>query len=198
MLKIKTTLGDFITNAVERKNQTINMWIGMCDRAEERNVELINENLELQQSCDSMKQTNEQNVEYIETIKRAFIEMCKEYLEDGGSYQFAYSMLRDTFDKDGFKLYFTAKELTGVNLYTEFYAEDCMGYFENLDGFGLLLWLERAKFGVNKYEISGSYELWSSGTIDRTTEQYRSFTDDLYRITVSKILEVAKATLQAA
>jgi hypothetical protein len=103
-----------------------------------------------------------------------------------------YHLLRDQHDADteGWMLYKTAKKLLKLNIYSEFAAEDCLGYFETLDGFGKLKWLEIAKFAKKEWEqLPNGYELLRSHTLDETAPDYQKYQNALWPNAIQNIVE---------
>jgi len=92
------------------------------------------------------------------------------------------------YDTSGWLLYEAAKGILQTDVYSEFPAEDNMGYFEILDGYGLLKWLEIAKFAEKEYEqIQGGYEKLTSHTLDENSPKYQEFQGKLYAAAIRSI-----------
>jgi len=94
------------------------------------------------------------------------------------------------YDTDGWILYDAAKDILKTDVYSEFPAEDNMGYFETLDGYGLLKWLEIAKFADKDYEqLPGGYELLRSHTLDTESPKYQAFQNELWTAAMKNIID---------
>jgi hypothetical protein len=85
------------------------------------------------------------------------------------------------YDTSGRILYQAAKDILDADVYSEFPAEDNLGYFEILDGYGLLKWLEIAKFADKEYEqLPGGYEKLTSHDLDENSPKYQEYQGKLY------------------
>ena len=94
------------------------------------------------------------------------------------------------YDKGGWIIYNAAKDLLNTDVYSEFPAEDNLGYFENLDGYGLLRWLEIAKFADKEYErLTGGYELLKTHSFDTESPKYKDYQAALYTAAVTGIID---------
>jgi len=92
------------------------------------------------------------------------------------------------YDTSGWLLYEAAKGILQTDVYSEFPAEDNMGYFEILDGYGLLKWLEIAKFAEKEYEqIQGGYEKLTSHDLDENSPAYQEYQGKLYAAAIRSI-----------
>jgi hypothetical protein len=92
------------------------------------------------------------------------------------------------YDTDGWRLYEAAKGILRTDVYSQFPAEDNMGYFETLNGYNLLKWLEIAKFADKQYEqLPGGYEVLTSHTLDEESLKYKEYQDKLYVAAVRSI-----------
>ena len=93
------------------------------------------------------------------------------------------------YDTGGWILHDAAKEILNTDVYSEFPAEDNLGYFEILDGNGLLKWLEIAKFADKEYErLRGGYELLRSHTLDTNSPKYQDYQSALWTKAVKNII----------
>ena len=77
-----------------------------------------------------------------------------------------YEQIAPKLDPGGFKLYFTAKRMTGFDLYGQFPYEDARGMFEMMNGHQLM--------------PGTCYERAVLLPLDRTTPAYRAFEQKLY------------------
>ena len=103
-------------------------------------------------------------------------------------YEGAYAVISALDDK-GFKLYRAAEYLTGIDPSKEFPYEDNRGAFEELDGFGLLYWLDIAKFGaVNWEQLDNGYEKALPQRVDYESPEVRDFHAAVYLRAIQDIL----------
>ena len=94
------------------------------------------------------------------------------------------------YDTDGWLLYKAAKNILQTDAISEFPAEDNLGFFEVLDGYGLLKWLEIAKFADKEYEyLRGGYELLKSHTLDENSPKYQEYQKALWPTAVRSITD---------
>ena len=93
-----------------------------------------------------------------------------------------YEQIAPELDPGGFKLYFTAKRMTGFDLYGQFPYEDSRGMFEMMNGHQLMRYLLADQFHAIRWEIvpGTGYEQAILLPIDRTTPAYRAFEQKLY------------------
>jgi hypothetical protein len=92
------------------------------------------------------------------------------------------------YDTDGWRLYESAKDMLQADACSEFPAEDNMGYFEILNGYELLKWLEIAKFADKEYkQLPGGYAKLTSHTLDAESPAYREYQDRLYVAAIKSI-----------
>ena len=64
-----------------------------------------------------------------------------------------YEQIAPKLDPGGFKLYFTAKRMTGFDLYGQFPYEDARGMFEMMNGHQLMRYLLADQFHAVQWEI---------------------------------------------
>jgi len=89
------------------------------------------------------------------------------------------------YDTGGRHLYQAAKGILQSDVYSEFPAEDNMGYFETLDGNGLLKWLEIAKFADKEYEhLPGGYEKLKAHSLDENSPMYQEYQNKLWNTAI--------------
>ena len=93
-----------------------------------------------------------------------------------------YEQIAPKLDPGGFKLYFTAKRMTGFDLYGQFPYEDARGMFEMMNGHQLMRYLLADQFHAVRWEIvpGTCYERAVLLPLDRTTPAYRAFEQKLY------------------
>lgn len=92
-----------------------------------------------------------------------------------------------SLDEDGFSLYHSAKQLTKINIYEHFYAEDCQGLFEDMNGFDLKRYIEAAKFGQCEYALNGCYELLTRFTINYSADDYKKYENELFALAIENM-----------
>jgi len=93
------------------------------------------------------------------------------------------------YDTDGWLLYQAAKGILESDVYSEFPAEDNMGYFETLNGYGVLKWLEIAKFADKEYEqLPGGYEKLTAHNLDENSPLYQQYQSRLYLNAIQSII----------
>ena len=63
-----------------------------------------------------------------------------------------YEQIAPKLDPGGFKLYFTAKRMTGFDLYGQFPYEDARGMFEMMNGHQLMRYLLADQFRAVRWE----------------------------------------------
>jgi hypothetical protein len=105
-----------------------------------------------------------------------------------------YEDLRELgVDVEGWELYYAAKELTNIDVYSYFYTEDNQGYFEEIDGNGLLKWLEIAAFAKIEWNHEQPpYEKYSSHTLDVKSPKYVAYLSELYPLALVKIKKLVE------
>lgn len=98
-----------------------------------------------------------------------------------------YQKNASQLDPEGFKLYCTAVNITGFNLYGTFYYEDNRGMFEEANGHQLLRYLIAGHFHAVDWSIvpGTCYEAATLREVDTTTPEYKKFEQELY----AKVLE---------
>lgn len=92
-------------------------------------------------------------------------------------------------DPNGFKLYFAAVDMTGVDLYSTFAYEDNRGMFEEMDGHQLLRWLIAAHFHAVDWKIvpGTCCEAATLRKVDISTPEYQVFEQKLYQKVLEKM-----------
>lgn len=99
-----------------------------------------------------------------------------------------YEAVSPFLDSEGWIRYRIAQKMISINIYSHFYAEDCMGRFEMSDGNELLHWLELAKFGDIGYRFVGCYEVVDSTALDMAQPAYLNYCSDLHERTIAKLM----------
>ena len=93
-----------------------------------------------------------------------------------------YEAAAPRLDSGGFNLFYAAQEITGFRLSEAFLHEDACGYFEFLDGFGLLRYLKASEFGAVGWEpipgADGRRAVLKE--VDESAPEYREFERQLY------------------
>lgn len=131
--------------------------------------------------CDEMQ-------EELKAAREAMKLMALKQLELGCTLEEVYNLISPVLDDGGWAMYRECEKLIAVNIYSHYYAEDCMGKFEEMDGFGLAYHAEVAKFGHCEHTYQGSYEFVSSMHLDKESEDYIAYKEELYAATMAKIL----------
>lgn len=101
-----------------------------------------------------------------------------------------YERVASQNDPDGFRLYFAAKEITGIKrLWEEYPYEDACGRFEAADGHELLRYLTAAYFKAVAWEIvlGTTYEKAILGKVDSSTPEYIAFEKRLYETVLERM-----------
>ena len=99
-------------------------------------------------------------------------------------YKLAYHLL-ETLDKDGFILYETAKEQTGITPETFYHIPNEQNFLNGLISHELVKYAEAAKFGEVIYED----DVLKTVSVDYGSEAYKHYESDLYKQTVKKMLD---------
>lgn len=108
-----------------------------------------------------------------------------------GKYEKVYQDICGTLDPEGWKLYWAAEKYTGIGPSRAFPTEDNLGYFENMDGHGLIRWIEISAFGECEWEQlngGGGYERAVNPIVHTDTEKYRQYRGAIYEQTVREAL----------
>lgn len=108
---------------------------------------------------------------------------------DFKNFESLYQQLEPILDPGMFQLYQKAKEMTGINIYYYFPTEDTLGYFEEMDGEGLLKWLIYAKFGEIVYsQLNPPYEKVESVNLSGKEEEIAEFKAELMQAFFEELL----------
>ena len=88
-----------------------------------------------------------------------------------------YERVAPQFDPGGFRLYFAAKEVTGIKrLWEEFPYEDACGRFEEADGHELV-----------RYLTGTTYERAVLREMDTSAPEYRAFEKQIYETALERM-----------
>ena len=101
-----------------------------------------------------------------------------------------YERVAPQFDPGGFRLYFAAKEVTGIKwLWEEFPYEDACGRFEEADGHELVRYLTAAYFKAVSWEIvpGTTYERAVLREMDTSAPEYRAFEKQIYETALERM-----------
>lgn len=101
-----------------------------------------------------------------------------------------YERVAPQFDPGGFRLYFAAKEVTGIKrLWEEFPYEDACGRFEEADGHELVRYLTAAYFKAVTWEIvpGTTYERAVLREMDTSAPEYRAFEKQIYETALERM-----------
>lgn len=101
-----------------------------------------------------------------------------------------YKKLYQMFNNDGYELYCTAEKMTGINLSNSFPIEECRGEFETANGYELLSWIIKAKFGcINwSYKEGTPYETIESVSFEGKEKEINQFYKQIYKQTMHELL----------
>lgn len=94
-----------------------------------------------------------------------------------------YECVAPQMDADGYRLYFAAKKLTGVECYRVFPYEDARGTFEQAGGHQLMKYLTAYRFDAVEWSVvpGTCYESASLLPVDTSTPEYRAFERQVYQ-----------------
>ncbi len=145
--------------------------------------------LRLVAKCDELSDTAQRRGDILartrqsmKAYRAALLSFCPELNSVERLRQF-YDCVAPEFDPDGFRLYYAAKEITGIrNLYGYFPYEDARGCFEEADGHALLRYLTAAHFGAVSWEVvpGTTYERAVLQEVDTSTAEYQTFERQFY------------------
>ena len=145
--------------------------------------------LQFEKLCDDLSDTAQRHSDMLAhtrkrmaAIQSALLSFCPELNTTEQLCQF-YNCIAPEFDPDGFGLYFTAQEISGIrNLYECFPYEDARGCFEAADGHALLRWLTAAHFGAVSWEVvpGTTYERAVLQEVDTSAAEYQAFERQFY------------------
>jgi len=119
-------------------------------------------------------------------------ELLKKIIENSLTFENAkqiYCVLAADYDKEGFNLYNVVKNTLGFGACEKYYAEDCVGRFEEMNGFTLKDYSEAVRFGIRSYREDGNYEFVENYSIDRTTPEYKEYQKLLWGNAVNEVLK---------
>lgn len=121
--------------------------------------------------------------------RKAVRDAATALIELGASLDTVYNIVAPVLDKEGWELYRTCEAMLSVNVYSEYYPEDCMGTFEEMTGLGLLRYAEVAAFGSREYKAEGSYEFVTGMHLDKDNPDYVAYRENLLTETLGKLLK---------
>lgn len=139
----------------------------------------------------------QEKVDYREKKTQALIGSLRYLIQysdlPDSEYKNLYSQVYTFLDKEGFNLYRTAKEISGIDIYSCFSTEDMLGYFEEANGFSLFEWLIKAKFGEIEWEQleCGPYEMASYVSYKGKETAIAEFKLRVYRLTVCRLFGIS-------
>lgn len=163
------------------------------------NEVLYNENELLSNELKSIKEEKE-NLEYENSKKSHLLETTKEInstlsnlllnsLEE--NYDTYYNSLKK-YDEDGFVYLSKVQQLTGISsssFYGNFYYEDNIGAFEDMDGYTMAKYYEKMQFAdIIDSTFIGSYEKCEYSTDYVNTDEYKEFIKNVKINTVKELL----------
>ncbi len=121
--------------------------------------------------------------------------LCRKFIPSDVTAEQIYFALAPTCDEDGFELFRAAEQILGKFDYSHFYYEDSRGYFEAMDGYGMLRYLE-ADHAVtlgdntkNRWEVvpGTTCEKWVNLTVNHDTEEYQEYLNKLYQTVLTNM-----------
>lgn len=139
---------------------------------------LSHENENLIQRCDKL-----------EAFARSLREMFLSLVPDDADYGPIYYRLADVLYSGGFRLHQVAKKITGIDVSYAFPTEDNLGYFEEADGYELVEWIIKAKYGqIEWVQLNSPYEKAGNVSFEGKEEDIATFYKELYKETVLQLL----------
>lgn len=152
--------------------------LGEINRLNDCNETLSQENENLIQRCDRL-----------EVFARSLRETFLPLIPKDADYEPIYFSLADVLDPEGFRLHQIAKKITGIDEIYAFPTEDNMGYFEESDGYELVEWIVKAKFGeIEWVQLNSPYEKADNVSFEGKEEDIATFYKELYKETVLQLL----------
>ena len=120
-----------------------------------------------------------------DAYRAALFSFCPK-LESTDDIKRFYRCVEPKLDEDGFRLYFAAKKLTGIECHSAFPYEDARGMFEEADGRQLMTYLTAYRFGTVDWNIvpGTCYESASLLPVDTATPEYQAFEREIYTETL--------------
>lgn len=137
------------------------------------------------------KQTAYQYQEQLKKGKLLFVQTMDYFLKESDiDYEKLYGLLAAQYDVGGWILYETAQKIRPVDIYREFYTEDCLGYFEFCNGYELLKWLKKAEFAEIEYrQLNCGYELSGETSFAGREKELAKFDKEIKTQAVSEMLK---------
>ncbi|PKM52493.1 MAG: hypothetical protein CVV02_01710 [Firmicutes bacterium HGW-Firmicutes-7] len=182
--KIKTLFHRFFSIKEEQIKQ-------IQDLESKNNNELKNEDTEVSHEVNDHKDSRDIYKNTIKSLSGELDIEIKLALKRLKSYDAkeVFELLKP-LDPDGWNLYWSSKEILGIDVYKEFYTEDNMGRFEESDGYELKHYVEIAAFGDCTYRIVGNaYEVLDKYSIDYNSKEYETYINKLYPLAIEKIVD---------
>lgn len=168
--KLQSELEDVKCHLEETQNDMI--------RERDKAEELMFEKMELEENC--REQGN-----IISCLKTVLLRLVSE----GTDYEAIYHEVSSVFDPEGYRLHDMAKKMTGIDVCSFFPTEDNLGYFEEANGYVLLDWIVKAKFGDIDWEpLNPPYEIAGKVSYEGQEENISDFYKELYKETVLQML----------
>lgn len=121
--------------------------------------------------------------------------LCRKFIPSDVTAEDIYFAVAPTYDEEGFALFRAAEQILGQFDYGHFYYEDSRGYFEEMDGYGMLRYLE-ADHAValgdntkNRWEVvpGTTCEKWINLTVNHDTEEYQAYLNKLYQTVLTNM-----------
>jgi hypothetical protein len=153
----------------------------------------------LQGELNWFKQEYEQQLQDLEEYLTRLREVAESLrktagilLKSGVPYETIYTLVAGELDRGGWRRFGIAKRLIPENIYTFFYAEDCLGQFEEMEGNELLYWLELTKYGVLNHFTKGCYEIVGSHRLRTEDKDYTDYRKRLHRLVLDELIAEKK------
>ena len=142
----------------------------------------LKENENMYAECDKLSMQMHEAQRKMEAYRSALFSFCPK-LETTEEMKRLYECVAPQMDAEGYRLYFAAKKLTGVECYRVFPYEDARGTFEQADGHQLMKYLTAYRFGAVEWSIvpGTCYESASLLPVDTSTPEYQAFERQIYQ-----------------
>ena len=149
-------------------------------------------------SADAERYSLSKALHTAEREKSAYQALCKKLIPSTVTFDMAeqmYFAIAPVYDSEGFELFRAGEQILGKFDYGSFYYEDARGYFEEMDGYGLLRYLEADNARAlgdhteNRCEIvpGTTCDRWVNLNVNHETKEYKEYLDKLYRIVLSNL-----------
>lgn len=163
----------------KKKLKETDEWMSEIQRLNDLNEDLTVDNGNLAERCRKLEAISD-------TLKVLLLSL----IPPNADYEKIYMELADIYDPEGFCLHNVAKKMTNIDVCSYFATEDNLGYFEAADGYELLGWIIKAKFGEIEWrQLNPPYEIAESVSLNGRDKEIEYFYKKLYKETVLKLLK---------